>query len=68
MLQDRQIDRMILKMQRLQAMYESRLVSHVIYPEVILEKGGVRTPAIDGMQWGEDFALATFSFPGSSLS
>lgn len=67
MLQDRQIDRMILKMQRLQAMYESRLVSHVIYPEVILEKGGVRTPAIDGMQWGEDFALATFSFTVDGL-
>lgn len=62
MLQDRQIDRMILKMQRLQSMYEGHLVSRVIHPEVTVEINGVRTPATEGMQWGKDFATATFSF------
>ncbi len=67
MLQDRQIDRMILKMQRLQAMYESHLVSRVIYPEVTMDKDGVKSLATEGMQWGEDFALATFSFTVSGI-
>ncbi len=68
MLQDRQIDRMILKMQRLQTMYEGHLVSRVIYPDVSIEKGGVKAPAREGMQWGEDFAVATFSFTVSGIS
>ena len=62
MLQDRQIDRMILKMQRLQSMYEGHLVSRVIHPEVTIEIHGVKAPATEGMQWGKDFATATFSF------
>ena len=67
MLQDRQIDRMILKMQRLQTMYESCLVSQVIYPDVTAEKNGISVPATDGMQWGEDFAIATFSFTAEGI-
>ncbi len=51
MLQDRQIDRMILKMQRLQTMYESCLVGQVIYPDVTAEKNGISVPATEGMQW-----------------
>ena len=62
MLQDRQIDRMILKMQRLQSMYEGHLVSRVIYPEVTVEINGTKVLATEGMQWGQDFATATFSF------
>ena len=62
MLQDRQIDRMILKMQRLRSMYESNLVCEVITPEVFMERNGVISPVSEGMEWGEDFALATFSF------
>jgi len=62
MLQDRQIDRMILKMQRLRAMYEGKLVSEVLHPEVTISKDGLTTLAHDGMLWGENFALATFSF------
>lgn len=68
MLQDRQIDRMILKMQRLQAMYETRLISRVIYPEVTMELEGIKTLATRGMQWGKDFALATFSFTVDGIS
>ncbi len=68
MLQDRQIDRMILKMQRLQAMYDSRLISRVIYPEVTMEKDGEKTVMTEGTHWGEDFALATFSFVVNGIS
>ena len=62
MLQDRQIDRMILKMQRLQAMYEDRLVKSEIHPEVTVQTGNTEAIATEGMQWGSEFALATFSF------
>ena len=62
MLQDRQIDRMILKMQRLRSVYESHLPCEVITPDVVMEKNGVSLPIREGMNWGEDFALATFSF------
>ncbi len=62
MLQDRQIDRMILKMQRLRSVYESHLPCEVITPDVVMEKNGVILPIREGMNWGEDFALATFSF------
>ena len=62
MLQDRQIDRMILKMQRLQSMYEGHLVTEEIDPAVMMTKNGIVTPVAEGMRWGEDFALATFSF------
>lgn len=68
MLQDRQIDRMILKMQRLQAMYDSRLISRVIYPEVTMEKDGEKTVMTEGTHWGEDFAIATFSFVVNGIS
>ena len=62
MLQDRQIDRMILKMQRLRSVYENSLVCEVITPEVVMEKLGATSSVSEGMRWGEDFALATFSF------
>ena len=62
MLQDRQIDRMILKMQRLRSVYENSLVCEVITPEVVMEKNGATSSVSEGMRWGEDFALATFSF------
>ena len=67
MLQDRQIDRMILKMQRLQTMYEGHLIRQVIHPEVTVEKNGIKALATEGMQWGEDFATATFSFTVSGV-
>ena len=62
MLQDRQIDRMILKMQRLQTMYEDRLVKSEVRPEVTVQTGNTEAIATEGMQWGSEFALATFSF------
>lgn len=68
MLQDRQIDRMILKMQRLRSMYEGSLVCEVITPDVVMEKDGVCTSVSEGMEWGEDFALATFSFTVSGIA
>ena len=62
MLQDRQIDRMIMKMKRLREMYEAHLVTEVINPAVTVDKGGEKFPIEEGMLWGTDFGTAVFSF------
>jgi len=55
-------------MQRLQTMYEGHLVRSVIHPEVTIEKDGITSVAAKDMQWGEDFAVATFSFTVDGIS
>ena len=42
MLQDRQVDRMVLKVARLEAMYSEFMVKDVIYPRVYIERRGKR--------------------------
>ena len=62
MLQDRQIDRMVLKIQRLENSLEKFLVKEVIHPSVKLLKNGKKIDAYKGMRWGQDFKCETFSF------
>ncbi len=67
MLQDRQIDRMVSKVARLEEMYSSFLVKEVIEPSVTLHKDGKVIPVKKGYKWGKDFALVTFSFTVEGL-
>lgn len=62
MLQDRQIERMVLKVQRLEQLYAEMLVKDVVYPEVLLAKGDKRISVTRGYKWGKDFECSTFSF------
>ena len=68
MLQDRQIDRMVLKIQRLENSLEKFLVKDVIHPSVKLHKNGKKIDAYKGMRWGQDFKCETFSFVCERLS
>lgn len=68
MLQDRQIDRMVLKIQRLENSLEKFLVRAVVYPKVTLVKEGKEIPAVKGLKWGRDFKCETFSFTCEGLS
>ena len=68
MLQDRQIDRVVLKIQRLENALEKILIKEVVRPEVYLEKEGKRIPAVKGLKWGRDFKCETFSFTAEGLS
>ena len=40
MLQDRQIERMVLKVERLEQIYSAYLVKKTIHPKVLMEKNG----------------------------
>ena len=62
MLQDRQIDRMVLKVQRLETSYEKFLIKETVYPRVYLEKNGKNILAKPGLRWGRDFKCGNFSF------
>lgn len=68
MLQDRQIDRMVLKIQRLENALEKLLIKEIIKPEVFLEKDGRMIPAHKGLKWGRDFKCETFSFTVKGIS
>lgn len=68
MLQDRQIDRMVSKVQRLADMYRGRLVKEKLTPPVTISKKGVTSPVREGDAWGEDFLLAIFSLVAEGLS
>jgi len=68
MLQDRQIDRVVLKIQRLENALEKILIKEVVRPVVYLEKEGKRIPAAKGLKWGRDFKCETFSFTAEGLS
>lgn len=67
MLQDRQIDRMVLKVARLEQMYAQFLVKKVIEPEVFIHKNGRDIPVSRGYRWGKDFCCETFSFVANGL-
>lgn len=67
MLQDRQVDRMVLKVARLEAMYSEFMVKDVIYPRVFIERRGKRAEVSRGYKWGSDFELARFSFVAEGL-
>ena len=67
MLQDRQIDRLVLKVARLEQMYSEFLIKKVVYPSVFIEKAGKKIEVSRGYKWGKDFELAKFSFVAEGL-
>ena len=68
MLQDRQIDRLVSKVQRLADMYGSHLIKEKITPPVTMERDGKSTPITEGELWGSDFALVTFALVAEGLA
>ncbi len=68
MLQDRQIDRMVSKVNRLIETYQGYLVKEKITPAVAIEKNGRSTPISSGELWGSDFLLATFTLVAEGLT
>ena len=68
MLQDRQIERMVLKVERLEQIYSAYLVKKTIHPKVLMEKNGKVTEIKKGQKWGEEFKCATFRFVCEGLA
>lgn len=68
MLQDKQIDRLVLKVQRLENTFAEFLVKKVISPKVTLTKHGKEVEAYRGLRWGKDFKCETFRFTAEGLS
>lgn len=67
MLQDRQIDRMVMKVSRLEQMYSQFLLRRVISPRVFITRNGVEREMVRGACWGRDFSCETFSFIAQNL-
>ena len=67
MLQDRQIDRMVLKVSRLKEMYSKFVIKKVIEPRVTVSKNGKDVEVRFGYSWGKDFACETFKFIAEGL-
>lgn len=67
MLQDRQIDRMVLKVSRLKEMYSKFVIKKVIEPRVTVSKNGKDVEVRCGYSWGKDFACETFKFIAEGL-
>ncbi len=67
MLQDRQIDRMVMKVARLEAMYSGLVIEKVIEPTVTVHKNGRDIPVRRGYRWGKDFAVLDFSFVAEGI-
>ncbi|MBR4836789.1 MAG: hypothetical protein IKU99_07260, partial [Clostridia bacterium] len=68
MLQDKQIDRLVLKVQRLETTFAEFLVKKVISPKVTVTKQGKEVEAYKGLRWGKDFKCETFKFTAEGLS
>ena len=62
MLQNGQIDRMVVKVTRLEQIYSAFLIKKTIKPVVMMGKNGKVTPIKKGQKWGEEFKCATFRF------
>ena len=67
MLQDRQIDRMVLKVSRLEQLYGELSVKRIITPTVYIEKDGASVEIKRGDKWGRSFECKTFSFEAEGL-
>ena len=67
LLQDKQIDRMVLKVRRLEQMYVDFLVNEVLHPVVTVNKNGKDVEVKKGYRWGKDFACEKFSFVAAGL-
>ena len=68
MLQDRQVERTVLKVSRLADMYSQFVVKAVIEPKVTINKNGKAIQIEKGYKWGKDFKTETFSFTAEGLS
>ena len=68
LLQDKQIDRMVLKVRRLEQMYADFLVKEVLHPAVTVCKNGKDVEVKKGYRWGKDFACENFSFVATGLN
>ena len=62
MLQDRQVERMVQKVARLEQMYGEFLIKAVLEPKVTTLKNGKEIQVNNGYKWGSDFKCQTFSF------
>ena len=62
MLQDKQIDRMILKVARLEKVYADLMVERIVQQKVTVCKNGKDVQISKGYKWGKNFKLETFSF------
>ncbi|MBO5715025.1 MAG: alpha-mannosidase [Clostridia bacterium] len=67
LLQDKQIDRMVLKVRRLEQMYADFLVKETLHPTVTVNKVGKEFEVKKGYRWGKDFACENFSFVAEGL-
>ena len=67
LLQDKQIDRMVLKVRRLEQMYADVLVKETLSPTVTVSKNGKDIEVKKGYRWGKDFACENFSFIAKDL-
>lgn len=67
MLQDRQIDRMVLKVNRLIGVYADLMIESVTEPAVTTEKNGKTVQVKRGFKWGSDFACRDFSFVAEGI-
>lgn len=68
MLQDRQIDRMVLKVQRLKEVYQPFLIERTVTPVVSLVKDGKSCVVKKGYKWGKDFGCCDFTFVATGLT
>ncbi len=67
MLQYKQIDRMVAKVQRLWEVYSPFLITERVCPEVFIQKEGLLYSVSKGYKWGKDFKCATFQFTVENL-
>ncbi len=67
MLQYKQIDRMVAKVQRLGQVYEPFLITQTLRPQVYICRDGRDIPVKKGYRWGKDFQYADFFFVAQDL-
>lgn len=62
MLQDRQVERMVQKVARLEQMYGGFLIKQIVEPKVTTIHNGKKIQVQKGYRWGKDFKCQDFSF------
>lgn len=67
MLQEKQLERLIWKISRLNEVYRPFLIDDRIYPDVTITERGSTRPARKGEKWGGEFRCAEFGFTVPAL-
>lgn len=62
MLQDKQVERMVQKVARLEQMYAGFLIKEVVQPRITTIQNGKEIEVSRGYKWGKDFKCQNFSF------